>query len=67
MRESFSDHLLHWEATMMNETMILASLLVTDKSLMCTRNDDSLTSMHFCSSGSDLRETNDVKMDSFTR
>ena len=52
---------------MMNETMILASLLVADKSLMCTRNDDSLASMYFCSSGSDSRETVDVKMDSFTR
>ena len=51
---------------MMNDTMILASLLVTGKSLICTRSDDSLTSMPFCSSGFDLRETVDAKMDSFT-
>ena len=51
---------------MMNGTMIFASLLFTGKSLMCTRSDDSLTSMPFCCSGSDLRETVDAKMDSFT-
>ena len=65
-RGSCSGHLLHREATMMNGTMIFASLLVTGKSLMCTRSDDSSTSMPSYCSGSDLRETVDAKMDSFT-
>ena len=51
-----SGHLLHREATMMNGTMIFASLLVTCKSLTCTRSDDSSTYMPFYCSGSDLRE-----------
>ena len=50
----------------MNGTAIFASLLVTGKSLMCTRSDDSLTSMPFCCSGFDLRETVDAQVDSFT-
>ena len=33
---------------------------------MCTESDDPTSSVPFCDSGSDLRETVDAKMDSFT-
>ena len=55
------------EATMMNGTMIFASLLVTGKTLMCTRSADSLASVACYYSGSDSGETVEVKLESFAR
>ena len=51
---------------MMKSSAMFVSSLVTGKSLTSTGSDDLSTSMPFCCSGSDLRETVDAKVDSFT-
>ena len=50
----------------MKSSAMFVSLLITGESLTLTGRDDQSTSVPFCYSGFDLRETVDVKMDSIT-